>query len=59
MLAAFVKANNQEEGEVAGVDDARNDCDQSLSLPLSPTFSFLSVEQVRGQSPRGGFVTVT
>lgn len=35
----FVWANNQEESEVGGLDDARNDHSMPLYLPLSPTFS--------------------
>lgn len=52
MSVAFVTANNQEESEVAKLDDARNDCNQPLSTSFSH-FLFPGEEQVRGQSPRG------
>lgn len=52
MSVAFVTANNQEESEVAKLDDARNDCNQLLSTSFSH-FLFPGEEQVRGQSPRG------
>uniref|UniRef100_A0A3Q4HXM2 MFSD2 lysolipid transporter B, sphingolipid n=1 Tax=Neolamprologus brichardi TaxID=32507 RepID=A0A3Q4HXM2_NEOBR len=52
MSVAFVTANNQEESEVAKLDDARNDCNQPLSTSFSH-FLFPGEERVRGQSPRG------